>query len=159
MRHEMALRLATPEDLEFIIGALAESAYLTVPRHRWADISAPALRARQMEELQRHHGQDGVPEELLIAEISGRPIGLLWITTEFEGHEQEKVAWILGIYVIEEERGNGHGAELMRRAERWARAHGLKEIWLRVGPDNGPALGLYESAGYSIEDLHLSKRV
>jgi GNAT superfamily N-acetyltransferase len=156
---ELLLRKATDEDEDFILDALAESAFLTFPEWRRKGISVEMLRDRERESLRRFHSTGKAAEDLFIAEIGDERVGMMWLTAELEGHDKEKVAWVLGIYVVEDFRGMGYGGELMKRAESWARAHHLGEVWLRVGADNERALDLYDSAGYTAEDIHLAKRV
>jgi GNAT superfamily N-acetyltransferase len=159
MSETLLLRKSRPDDEDFILDALAESAFLTFPEWRRKGISMEMLRDRERANLERFHNTGKAAEDLFIAELDDERVGMLWITSELEGHDNEKVAWVLGIYVVEHERGQGYGGELLRRAESWARAHHLGEVWLRVGSDNDRAIDLYESAGYYPEDIHLAKRV
>jgi ribosomal protein S18 acetylase RimI-like enzyme len=56
--------------------------------------------------------------------------------------------WIGGVAVVPELRGTGLGRRLMEAAAAEARARGVKQLWLEVLEQNGPAIGLYEQLGY-----------
>ena len=55
MSQELLLRKATDEDEDFILDALAESAYLTFPEWRRKGIVVEMLRDRERESLARFH--------------------------------------------------------------------------------------------------------
>ncbi len=59
------------------------------------------------------------------------------------------LAGLFEIATDEPVRGQGHGRQLILSALKWARLRGAREAWLQVGADNGPALGLYRSLGFS----------
>jgi [ribosomal protein S18]-alanine N-acetyltransferase len=58
------------------------------------------------------------------------------------------VAYIATLEILPEYRGQGIGAELLRRLEGSANAERALEIWLHVDAKNGPAIELYERSGY-----------
>lgn len=58
------------------------------------------------------------------------------------------VAYIATIEVLPENRGQGIGAELMRRLEGSAHAERAVAIWLHVDAENATAIRLYERLGY-----------
>jgi ribosomal protein S18 acetylase RimI-like enzyme len=58
------------------------------------------------------------------------------------------VAYIQTLEVLPEMRGQGSGAELLRRIEKSAHAAGATVIWLHVDETNAGAIRLYEAAGY-----------
>ena len=58
------------------------------------------------------------------------------------------VAYIQTLEVLPVMRGQGIGAELLRRLERSSHAAGATVIWLHVDETNAGAIRLYEAAGY-----------
>ena len=82
--------------------------------------------------------------EILIAELDGQVVGTVALVpmTE-ERFELCKMA------VDEGARGQGIGKSLMNAAEAVARNRGAQSIWLETNTVLGPALALYESAGYT----------
>jgi [ribosomal protein S18]-alanine N-acetyltransferase len=57
-------------------------------------------------------------------------------------------AYIQTIEVTPSQRGQGIGAELLRRIEVSAREAGAQSIWLHVDTENSAAIRLYEAHGY-----------
>lgn len=67
---------------------------------------------------------------------------------------QPVTAYIPTIEVLPEQRGQGVGAELLRRLEGSAMAAGAGLIWLHVDPENDAAIRLYRAAGYERKGRH-----
>jgi ribosomal protein S18 acetylase RimI-like enzyme len=65
----------------------------------------------------------------------------------------------LNQYVAEPYRGQGLGRRLLETAEEWACQQGLPRISLSVGAQNTLVQKLYESLGYQVETLRMSKRL
>ncbi len=61
--------------------------------------------------------------------------------------------WGLGMWLAAELRGRGLGRRMLDAALEIARAEGALKIELEVFTDNEPALGLYRSAGFVVEDV------
>lgn len=61
--------------------------------------------------------------------------------------------WGLGMWVTAERRGLGLGRRMLDEAIVVARREGARKIELEVFTDNEPALELYRSAGFAIEDV------
>ena len=78
----------------------------------------------------------------LVAANAGADVGLCMLAVRGED------AWIGGVGVIAGRRGEGIGEQLMRAAERNARARGVKRLWLEVIFENTGAFALYEKLGY-----------
>ena len=67
-------------------------------------------------------------------------------------------ASLLNQYVAEPYRGQGLGHRLLETAEEWARQQGLPRISLSVGAQNTLGQKLYESLGFQVETLRMTKR-
>jgi GNAT superfamily N-acetyltransferase len=109
-------------------------------------------------DLDRYHYRSGGADKLIVALRDGERIGMVWVTME-QLHQDPGSAWLLEVFVDPRYRRGGPARELMDRAEQWAREKGAAEMWLNVGGGNTNALGLYRSQGYSVETMHLSKRL
>jgi ribosomal protein S18 acetylase RimI-like enzyme len=68
-------------------------------------------------------------------------------------------ASLLNQYVAEPYRGQGLGRRLMETAEEWARQQGLPRISLSVGAHNELAQRLYETLGYEVDMLRMTKNL
>jgi ribosomal protein S18 acetylase RimI-like enzyme len=87
------------------------------------------------------------------------PIACLWMGTAVDQLEGDRCAHIFLLYVAPEHRRQGIGATLMQLAENWARQRGDRQIGLQVFQVNQPALHLYESLGYQVQSLGMSKQL
>ncbi|MFF8848333.1 GNAT family N-acetyltransferase [Streptomyces sp. NPDC015127] len=76
--------------------------------------------------------------------------GELWFDTE------ENEAELARIVVALEARGQGMGKELVRRLTTLAMESGYKDIFMRVHPDNLPALRCYQRTGFLPVDARLA---
>lgn len=58
--------------------------------------------------------------------------------------------WLQSLYTRHEARGRGHARSLISAIESDAAGAGAREVWLEVGQDNRPAIGLYVACGYAV---------
>jgi len=75
--------------------------------------------------------------------IDGQPVAVGRVTVT------EGWAGLTAIEVLPSMRRRGLGAHIVRELIRWAADHGAYRVWLQVGPENEPALRLYDQAGLS----------
>lgn len=95
---------------------------------------------------------------LLVAENQdGQFVGHLWIGLDRPGAPGS--GWIYDIEVAETQRGKGYGRALLRAAEKETLKHGVAILGLNVFGTNRVARKLYESAGYSITQIAMSKQL
>lgn len=146
------------EDTEWMLMAMVASMRATMASERLAASDDLTMLAEARADLDRYHFQAKGPDKLIVACHNGERIGLVWITME-RLYQDPGGAWLLEVFVEPRHRRQGLARELMDRAERWAREQGEKDVWLNVGGKNACALGLYESQGYIVETMHLSKRL
>ena len=91
-------------------------------------------------------------QKMFRAVLDGEHIGNLWLA------EREAGDWfVYDIEVFVDFRGRGLGRETMLLAEEYARAHGATKLGLSVFGFNTSARSLYESLGYSIVAMSMSK--
>ncbi|HET7904048.1 MAG TPA: GNAT family N-acetyltransferase [Candidatus Eisenbacteria bacterium] len=85
---------------------------------------------------------------LFVAESeSGEVLGWV-IVSEMCSLELDPNAEVKGLVVAESARGRGIGAELMRVAETWARARGLREVVMRSNVIRERTHAFYKGIGY-----------
>jgi ribosomal protein S18 acetylase RimI-like enzyme len=85
----------------------------------------------------------------VVGEVGGKPVGACWVRRLRGvglGYIDDDTPQ-LGIALIPEARGRGHGRRLMMTALEAAREYGYRQVSLTVHPQN-PARALYESCGF-----------
>lgn len=87
-----------------------------------------------------------------IAEDAGQMRGFGIVEWAREG--AGLVAYVQTLEVLPEARGQGAGAELLKRMDESATAAGAEAIWLHVDAENRAAIRLYEKAGYEPRSKH-----
>ena len=99
------------------------------------------------------------PRVLLLSaqNAEGEYVGHLWIGLDRPGAPGS--GWIYDIEVAENQRGRGYGRQLLRAAEEETLKHGVSILGLNVFGTNTVARKLYESSGYSITQIAMSKKL
>ncbi len=82
-------------------------------------------------------------------------IGMAWLKATRS--DALKKGFIYKIFIEENHRGQGHGKSLMRLLEEKAREMGLNTLALHVFGSNKIAINLYNSIGYEITNINMSK--
>ena len=80
---------------------------------------------------------------LFVLEQKGEPVA-----TTICVHDGD-LAGLFEVATAETERGKGYGRRIVLSALKWALSRGARRAWLQVEADNGAALGLYSSLGFS----------
>ena len=83
------------------------------------------------------------------------PVGSVWIGAGYEGPPDVWFLWSIEIDVAA--RGHGLGRHAVRLAEEFARKSGATKLELNVFGNNSVARSLYESLGYRITTIQMSK--
>jgi ribosomal protein S18 acetylase RimI-like enzyme len=89
----------------------------------------------------------------------GTPAGFVWVAKTHNDFTGQLEASLLNQYVADPYRGQGLGRRLMETAEEWAGQQGLQRISLSVGAHNKLAQKLYETLGYQVEMLRMTKKL
>ena len=114
-------------------------------------------RARQDVEQLLPNGVDSPEALLFTAKAGGDTVGWLWIGLRSEGMATH--AWIYNIEVDAAYRGKGYGRGILAAIEPILAARGVDRLALNVFGNNAVARHLYETAGYTVDALQMSKPV
>jgi len=149
----MTLRPMTAAEYdEWRPGAVADYA-----EHHIKAGSMPADKAHELSEKQFSEllpdGPSTSGEHLLIPEVDGSVVGLLWLHIV----PNDPAAFVYDVVVDERMRGMGLGRQLMQAGEDYAREEGAGSIKLHVFGDNTVARGLYLSLGYRETNVMMAK--
>jgi ribosomal protein S18 acetylase RimI-like enzyme len=121
----------------------------------WTEEEAEQRAAKQTDDVL----PDGVATEgqaLLVAEVDGEAVGLVWVGPAPGGRAGW---WIYDIEVIAAQRRRGYGRALLEAAEREVRRRGGEAIGLNVFGGNDAARQLYEASGYELTSFQMRKRL
>jgi ribosomal protein S18 acetylase RimI-like enzyme len=167
-QREITIREAKEEDFA-VIRELALASM--VHRGSVSPIRDPAKAEAHMREYYTKLADQGLayfPSALEVAafiavdesSIYPEPVGYVLVATNAKDDlTGERQAYILDIAVKPKCRGQGIGAELMRKAKEYAKGEGLRYIGLTVATGNKQALRLYHKLGYIEEWKRLAKRL
>jgi GNAT superfamily N-acetyltransferase len=90
----------------------------------------------------------------LVAEMDGRPIGLItWFVADGSGARGGE-AEIRVLVVAPGMRERGAGSALLDEAHRVLAGSGVGQVWLVTTNDNLDALGFYQRRGWRLAELH-----
>ena len=81
------------------------------------------------------------------------PVGNLWIST------RNRVPFVYAVEVDEDQRGKGYGRAIMLAGEEECRRRGYTQLELNVFGDNGTAIKLYDSLGYTVTAQQMRKEL
>ncbi|MGD8967307.1 MAG: GNAT family N-acetyltransferase [Anaerolineae bacterium] len=149
---------ATENDWPWIIRGQAEIAWARLGPERRAEVDRTTVAERTAQRVSRVREDKGFPNQAFVARTEdGSPAGFVWVARTHNDFTGRLEASLLNQYVAEPHRGQGLGRCLMEAAEEWAREQGLPRISLSVGAHNTIGQRLYESLGYQVETLRMTK--
>ncbi len=155
---ELTLRTMSDAEYEtFLSKLVVEYAAVNVEAGNWHEEEAMEMSMKACVQL-LPEGKETPRVLLLVAENpEGEFVGHLWIALDRPGAPGS--GWIYDIEVAENQRGKGYGRALLRAAEEETLKHGVGILGLNVFGTNTVARKLYESAGYSITQIAMSKKL
>ena len=154
------IETATESDWLWIVQGLVEIAWVRLGPERQRRMERQAVEESVARQIERLRGDEGFPNQVFLAKMDdGTPAGFVWVARTHNDSTGQLEASLLNQYVAESYRGQGLGHRLMEMAEEWARQQGLPRISLSIGVRNTLGQKLYESLGYEIETLRMSKRL
>jgi len=135
---------------------VSEYAAEKVATGEWAPATAEVRAADETDRL-LPEGVDTPGARMLMAETAGgETVGFVWLALERHPGAGGG-AWIYDIEVWPEFRSRGFGRSLLAAAEAEAAGQGVDSIGLNVFGTNLVARRLYESAGYVVAALQMTK--
>ena len=154
MRDVTLRPMSEAEYVEWYPRAISEYAEGHIKAGSMPADTAHDLAAKQFADL-LPDGLATTAHHLLIGEVEGERVGILWLNIPVEG---EKVnAFVYDVEVESDQRGKGYGRGMMVGAESYARDHGAATIKLHVFGDNTVARALYISLGYLETNVNMAK--
>ncbi|GAA2579363.1 GNAT family N-acetyltransferase [Microbacterium binotii] len=102
-------------------------------------------------------GLPAAGHDVLHVDAAGRAVGVMWLGPHPRGNEG--VWWVWDVEIDEPYRGRGYGRAAMLLAERYVAERGARELALNVFGFNERARRLYESLGFGVTAVQMSKPV
>lgn len=162
MSNEISFYVDTPteEDWPWIVQGEVEIACARLDPERRKGVDRQAAAERVAQRVATLREEEGFPNQAFIARTDdGTRAGYVWVARSHNDFTGQLEASLLNQYVAQPYRGHGLGYRLMETAEEWARRQGLPRISLSVGAQNTLAQRLYESLGYKMETLRMTKEL
>jgi RimJ/RimL family protein N-acetyltransferase len=93
------------------------------------------------------------PEDVLVAELEGRPVGYIQLHPPTKLASNAHVLQVRGLAVDPAEQRQGIGRLLIEAAVAEARRRGVRRLTLRVLGPNAAARAAYEAGGFQVEGV------
>jgi ribosomal protein S18 acetylase RimI-like enzyme len=147
-------------DWPWIAQGQAEIVWVRLRPECQQEMSRQTIEESVARQLKKIREDLGFPSQAFVARTdAGAPAGFVLVAKTHNDATGQLEASLLSQYVAEPYRGQGLGHRLMEAAEDWARRQGLPRISLSVGAQNTLGQKLYESLGYQVETLRMSKKL
>ncbi|MBN1979876.1 MAG: GNAT family N-acetyltransferase [Anaerolineae bacterium] len=160
MANKFRIDPAKESDWDWIAQGQAEIVWIRLGPECQQEVSRQAIDRSVAWQLERMRGDTGFPSKAFVARVEdGSTAGFVLVAKTHNDATGQLEASLLSQYVSEPYRGQGLGHRLMEAAEDWARQQGLPRIALSVGVLNTLGQKLYESLGYHVETLRMSKKL
>jgi ribosomal protein S18 acetylase RimI-like enzyme len=154
------IQAATEGDWPWIVQGEAEIAWVGLEAERQHEVSREAVENQVAQRVVELRKDEGFHNEAFVARTEdGALAGFVWVAKDENDSTGQLEALLLNQYVAEAYRGQGLGRRLMETAEEWARQQGLSRISLGVEAQNTLGQRLYESLGYRVETLRMTKQL
>lgn len=89
----------------------------------------------------------------------GEVVGLITAHLFPSIHDNEPVAWLTTLVVLEDARGAGIGSSLVKHVEKWATQNGARRLSVTSGIQREETHAFYEKLDYERTGLRFSKRL
>ena len=99
----------------------------------WGHLHPGATVADRLAMIRRHMHRDRLPLAIVLHD-GGRLQGTASLNEDGVPERPDMQPWLAGVYVLEEHRGRGLGARLVRAAEAEARRLGVERLYLVTAP-------------------------
>jgi ribosomal protein S18 acetylase RimI-like enzyme len=154
------IEAAKQDDWPWIAQGQVEIIWVRLGPERHREVSQTTVGERVAQQVARLREDEGFPNQAFVARTDdGTLAGFVWVARTHNDSTGQLEASLLSQYVAEPYRGQGLGRRLMETAEEWARRQDLPRISLSVGVRNTLGQRLYESLGYQVETLRMTKKL
>ena len=148
--------MTQPEYETFVERAIPEYAADNVRAGYWSESEA-LEKSREGYEKLLPKGLQTENHYLYTLYDADQAVGMIWIRADLEG--STKNGFIFELYVDEKFRGRSYGKQAMLLIEEKARELDLKSLGLHVFAVNNVARNLYQSVGYEVSSLNMTKKL
>ena len=148
-----AIRPATPDDVSAIRDIAARLATGGIRPWRTVPQMEDAYTTLILDAIARADANEAV----LVAELEGRVVGVIYLQTLTEGAGQTRHGHVCDLAVAAHAEGRGVGRALLDAAGQWSRERGHRHLTLNVFADNPRALALYERTGFRPDWIRLAR--
>jgi ribosomal protein S18 acetylase RimI-like enzyme len=154
------IETATDDDWPWIVQGEIEIYWVRLGPERQREVGLRAIEERVTQRVADLRKEEGFPVQAFVAKTEeGTPAGFVWVARTHNDSTGQLEVSLLNQYVAAPYRGQGLGRRLMGAAEEWARQQDLPRISLSVGAHNAIGQRLYESLGYRVETLRMTKEL
>ena len=151
---------AEESDWPWIVQGQVKIAWVRLGPERQREIGRQTIDKSVAQRVTQLREDTGFPNQAFVAKTSdGTLAGYVWVAKTHNDSTGQLEASLLSQYVAEPYRGHDLGHWLMETAEEWAHQQGLPRISLSVGVHNRLGQKLYESLGYQVETLRMTKKL
>lgn len=152
----IGIRAAGDGDADFILSLVPRFVDFPLPKGRRKRDCAAAIRA----DLERALRAPADDEAFFMAnDAHGERTGFLHLQVTRDFFAGTRNCHIADLAVARGHEGCGIGRALLEHAQAWARSHQCERLTLAVFPGNTRARALYESAGFEVELMRMSRPV
>jgi ribosomal protein S18 acetylase RimI-like enzyme len=145
------LPMSQPEFDLFLERSIPEYAEDKVRAGNWTEAESLERSRREFEELLPQGLNTSDNFLYTLYNDDKEAAGMIWIKVD------QTSAFIYEVYIEEKFRGRGFGKSIMLLLEEKAREMGIKTLKLHVFGSNHVARKLYETVGYEITNVNMSK--
>jgi ribosomal protein S18 acetylase RimI-like enzyme len=151
---------AKDEDWPWIKESTLEVVMSTIGPERLKRVGQAKVKEMLDRQYKTIRENQSMPDKAFISyDPEGKRTGFVWVARIQNQFTGDPEVFILDLFVPLEHRGKNIGRSLIRAAEEYARAEGLATIALSVGAHNSVARALYDSEGYCVESMRMSKKL
>jgi GNAT superfamily N-acetyltransferase len=160
MKTHFQIEPATESDWPWIVQGEVEIAWVGLKPEQQKQIGRQAVEEAVVRRVQRQREDEGFPTQAFVAKMNdGTLAGFVRVVRDQNDFTGQLQASLLNQYVAEPYRNQGLGHRLLETAEKWAQQQGLSRISLSIGARNTLGQKLYESLGYQVETLRMTKQL
>jgi ribosomal protein S18 acetylase RimI-like enzyme len=160
MKTQFKIEQATESDWPWIVQGEVEIAWVRLGAEQQKRVGRQAVEEAVARRVRRlREDRDFATLAFVARADDGTLAGFVWVAQDQNDFTGQLQASLLNQYVAEPYRDQGLGHLLLETAEEWARQQGLPWISLSIGARNTLGQRLYESLGYRVETLRMTKQL